>query len=80
MYAIEYDGRTKRDENFLCASDAAFGDNQIDRRAPRHIYTTRLEGLSTGELASVTISTTEAELLAIFEAGMQLFWWKRYRI
>jgi len=75
MYAIEY-GRTKRDEIFLCASDAAFADNQIDRKSSE-AYLCQLLGGSIDWKASkqktVTTSTTEAELLAVSEAGKQLF-------
>ena len=80
MYAIEYDGRTKGDEIFLCASDAAFADNQVDRKSSE-AYLCKLFGGPIDWRASkqktVTISTTEAELLAVSEAGKQLFWWKR---
>jgi reverse transcriptase-like protein len=79
MYAIEYDGHSKRDEIFLCASDAAFADNK-DRKSS-DAYLCKLFGGAIDWKASkqktVTTSTTEAELLAISEAGKQLFWWKR---
>jgi hypothetical protein len=52
MYAIEYNGRTKRDEIFLCASDAALRTIKSIEKALMDIYATCLEVRSTGKPAS----------------------------
>jgi IS30 family transposase len=76
--AIEY-SRQEEPEVFMCASDAAYGDNE-DRKSTEG-YLCKLFGgpidWKASKQKTVTTSTTEAELLALSEAGKQTFWWKR---
>jgi hypothetical protein len=61
------------------ASDASFGDN-IDRKSTEGILCQLYGGpieWRASKQRTVTTSTTEAELLAISEAGKSVFWWKR---
>ena len=80
-YAIEYslppDDLTS--DVFICASDAAYADNE-DRKSTEG-YLFKLFGgpvdWRSGKQKTITTSTTEAELLAISEAGKQIKWWNR---
>lgn len=79
-YAIEYSGDSEDGFTpFLCASDAAYADH-ADRKSSEgylvKLYNGPIDWRATKQ-HTVTTSTTEAELLAISEAGKQLFWWKR---
>ena len=77
FYAIEFNNKSKDSEVFICTSDAAFADNRSDRKSTEG-YLCKLFSRSidwkTSKQKTVTTSTTEAELLAISEAGKQLFW------
>ena len=76
---IQYNGDAEPAECFTTSSDAAFGDNP-DRRSSEG-YLAMLYGGPIDWRASrqktVTTSSTEAELLAMSEAGKTLLWWKR---
>jgi hypothetical protein len=75
--AIEYSPTTHL--TFICASDAAFADNQERKSSEGYIcklYNGPIDWKSRKQ-KTVTTSSTEAELLSISEAGKQLFWWKR---
>lgn len=78
-YALEYSANCAPEEVFLCASDAAYGD--LTGRKSSEGYLCKLFGAAIDWRASkqrtVTTSTTEAELLAISEAGKSILWWKR---
>ncbi|KAI1829116.1 hypothetical protein DTO027I6_9863 [Penicillium roqueforti] len=86
-YAIEY-GVQMKDENSSLqlatksvefASDASFGDNR-DRKSSEG-YICKLYGgpidWKASKQKTVTTSTTEAELLALSEAGKTVQWWRR---
>jgi hypothetical protein len=68
--ALEYGG----DDDFRCASDASFGDNTLDRKSSQ-AYAMRLFGGMIGwranKQATVTTSTTEAELLALSQTAKE---------
>ena len=72
-YAFEYSTENWV-EAFLCASDAAFADNP-DRKSSEG-YLCKLFGAAidwkASKQATITTSTTEAELLAISQAGKSL--------
>ena len=78
-YTLEYSANCTPEEVFLCASDAAYGD--LTGRKSSEGYLCKLFGAAIDWRASkqhtVTTSTTEAELLAISEAGKSILWWKR---
>lgn len=78
-YALEFGSSPDDEEIFLMASDAAFGDN-IDRKSTAG-YLCKLFGAAvdwkSGKQMTVTTSSTEAELLALADAGKHLFWWIR---
>ena len=75
--ALEYGGPTH--EVFLMASDAAFTDS-VNHKSSEG-YLCKLFGAAVDWKATqqhtVTTSTTEAELLALSEAGHCLIWWKQ---
>jgi hypothetical protein len=85
--AIEYrspygDQDQDHDQNQITvkmSSDASFADHQ-DRRSS-HGYVCQLYGgpidWKASKQRTVTTSTTEAEFLAVSEAGKTLIWWKR---
>ncbi|OQE59396.1 hypothetical protein PENNAL_c0325G00318, partial [Penicillium nalgiovense] len=86
-YAIEY-GAQMKDENSSLqlvaksiefASDASFGDNR-DRKSSEG-YICKLYGgpidWKASKQKTITTSTTEAELLALSEAGKTIQWWRR---
>lgn len=80
FYAIEYSAPAVNDsEVFICASDAAYGDH-LDRKSSEG-YICKLYGgpvdWRAAKQKTVSTSTTEAELLAISEAGKRLYIWKR---
>src|SRR5204863_6375494 len=68
--ALEYGG----DNHFRMASNASFADNSIDRKSSQ-AYTMKLFGGVIGWRASkqetVTMSTTEAELLVLSQAAKE---------
>lgn len=65
----------KSAETFICASDASFADNTEDRKSSQG-YVMRLYGGSiawrASKQATVTTSSTEAELLAASEAAKEM--------
>lgn len=80
-YALQYGGvEGQEKEVFTIASDAAFADDYQNRRSSEG-YLSKLFGAAVDWKATkqmtVTTSTTEAEFLAIAEAGKSIFWWKR---
>lgn len=78
-YAMEFAYTANQKEIFFMATDAAFAD-LVDRKSSQG-YLCKLYGgcvdWKAGKQKTVTTSTTEAELLAISEAGKNVFWWKR---
>ena len=84
-YAIEYGVQIEGDNIQLTAksvefaSDASFGDNR-DRKSSEG-YLCKLYGgpidWKASKQKTVTTSTTEAELLALSEAGKTVLWWHR---
>ncbi|KAI9038882.1 uncharacterized protein KD926_010215 [Aspergillus affinis] len=81
FYGIRYSksGDPNAGEVFIMASDAAFGDH-TDRKSFEGLVCLLYGGpvdWHTGKQKTVSTSTTEAELLAISEAGKNVFWWKR---
>ncbi|CAG8897453.1 unnamed protein product [Penicillium nalgiovense] len=84
-YAIEYGVQIEGNNMQLAAksvefaSDASFGDNR-DRKSSEG-YLCKLYGgpidWKASKQKTVTTSTTEAELLALSEAGKTVLWWHR---
>lgn len=79
-FAIEYSGKLNSNI-FNCASDAAFGDDEMTRRSSDG-YLFQLYGGAVdwraAKQTTVTTSSTEAELLAISRTGKEAIWWKRF--
>jgi len=81
LYVIEYslspDDLTS--DVFICASDTAYADNEDCKSTEGYLF--KLFGgpvdWCSGKQKTITISTTEAELLAISEAGKQIKWWNQ---
>jgi len=70
---------TEPSECFVTSSDAAFGDHS-DRHSSEGYLATLYGGpidWRASKQKTITTSSTEAELLAISEAGKALQWWKR---
>lgn len=64
---------------FITSSDAAYGDH-LDRHSSEGYLATLYGGpidWKASKQKTITTSSTEAELLAISEAGKTLQWWKR---
>ena len=78
--AIEYNGHQKTDI-LMCASDAAFADDELTRRSSDG-YLFQLYGgpidWRAAKQATVTTSSTEAELLALSRTAKEAMWWKRF--
>lgn len=76
---IQYCGFAKPAECFTTSSDAAYGDNPDPKSSEGYLAT--LYGGPIDWRASkqktVTTTSTEAELLAMSEAGKTLSWWRR---
>ncbi|KID82365.1 polyprotein [Metarhizium guizhouense ARSEF 977] len=70
----------KQVDTFLCASDASFADNTEDRKSSQG-YVMRLYGGAiawrASKQATVTTSSTEAELLAVSEAAKEMIFTSR---
>jgi hypothetical protein len=64
----------------ICASDAAFADNPDRKSAEGYIF--KLFGgpidWKSQKQKTVTISTTEAELLTLSNAARETYWWMRF--
>ncbi|KGO64395.1 Reverse transcriptase, RNA-dependent DNA polymerase [Penicillium italicum] len=78
FFAIEY-AADRGSEAVTSASDASFGDN-ADRKSSEGYLCTLFGGAVDWKAAkqrTVTTSTTEAELLALTEAGKTVQWWMR---
>ena len=77
-YVLEYSAKCASEEVFLCTSNAVYGD--LIRQKSSEDYLCKLFDTVIDWRASkqctVTISTTETELLAISEAGKSVLWWK----
>ena len=76
---ICYSANSEASECFLTSSDAAYGDHE-DRHSSEGYLATLYGGpidWRASKQKTVTTSSTEAELLAISEAGKTLQWWKR---
>lgn len=81
-YAIEYDGEVIDPKSiFLASSDAAFADNPETRHSSQgycfKLYNGLIDWKATKQ-RTVTLSSTEAELLAISDTGKELLWWNRF--
>ena len=78
--AIEF-SQTKNNPIFLSSSDAAFADDSKTRKSSFG-YLIQLFGgpidWKASKQATVTTSSTEAELLALSETARQTLWWKRF--
>ena len=78
--AIEF-SKSKIDPIFLSSTDAAFADDQKTRKSSFG-YLIQLYGgpidWKASKQATVTTSSTEAELLALSETARQTLWWKRF--
>ena len=78
--AIEYSGKITSNI-FNCASDAAFGDDDLTRRSSDGFLFQLYGGAIDWRAAkqtTVTTSSTEAELLAISRTAKEAIWWRRF--
>ena len=76
---IRYSANSEASECFITSSDAAFGDHK-DRHSSEGYLATLYGGpidWRASKQKTITTSSTEAELLAISEAGKTVQWWKR---
>ena len=73
--------KVKSDPIFISSSDAAFADDQKTRKSSFG-YLIQLYGgpidWKASKQATVTTSSTEAELLALSETSRVTLWWKRF--
>ena len=80
-YCIRYGGDNSQDiSSFLCASDASFGDNTIDRKSSQGYIIKLFGGLvawRANKQDTVTTSSTEAELLAISQTAKESIYLSR---
>ena len=79
-YCICYRGETRDISSFVCASDASFADNLIDRKSSQS-YIMKLFGGAVAWRANkqdtVTTSSTEAELLAVSQTAKEAIYLSR---
>ena len=79
-YCICYGGDAQDLSSFVCASDASFGDNTLDRKSSQG-YIMKLFGGAVAWRANkqdtVTTSSTEAELLAISQTAKEAIYLSR---
>ena len=78
--AIEYSWKITSNI-FNCASDAAFGDDDLTRRSSDGFLFQLYGGAIDWRAAkqtTVTTSSTEAELLAISRTAKKAIWWRRF--
>lgn len=78
--AIQY-SRTEISDIFMCASDAAFADDEMTRKSSDG-YLFQLYGgpidWRAAKQSTVTTSSTEAELLALSRTAKEAIWWRRF--
>jgi hypothetical protein len=77
--AIEFSRNSS--EIFLCASDAAFADDEITRKSSDGYLFKLYDGpidWRAAKQATVTTSSTEAELLALSRTAKEAIWWRRF--
>ena len=79
-YFIRYRGEARDLSSFVCASDASFGDNTLDRKSSQG-YIMKLFGRAitwrANKQDTVTTSSTEAELLAISQTAKEAIYLSR---
>ena len=79
-YCIRYGGTSRDLSSFICASDASFADNTLDRKSSQG-YIMKLFGGAVAWRANkqdtVTTSSTEAELLAISQTAKETIYLSR---
>ena len=79
-FCIRYGGDARDLSSFVCASDASFGDNSLDRKSSQG-YIMKLFGgavaLRANKQDTVTTSSTEAELLAISQTAKEAIYLSR---
>lgn len=78
LYVIEYslspDDLTS--DVFICTSNTAYADNEDCKSTEEYFFKLFKDSVDwhSGKQKTITTSTTEAELLAISEAGKQIKW------
>ncbi len=76
---LKYSGRASK--IFLCASDAAFADDEVTRRSSDE-YLFQLYGGAidwrTARQVTVITSSTKAKLLALTRTAREAMWWQRF--
>jgi hypothetical protein len=82
FYAIKYDGEVPSGQDvFVASSDAAFSDDPNTRFSSdgylMQLYRGPIDWKASKQ-RTVTLSTTEAELLSVSHAGKEIMWWKRF--
>jgi len=78
--AIEFSAEIDESDIFACASDAAFADDKITRHSMEGYFFKLFGGAidwHSTKQKTVTISSTEAELLALTHAAKEIYWWNR---
>jgi transposase InsO family protein len=74
-YTLQYGGNTARPvQAFICASDASFADNSLDRKSSQGFIMTLFGGpiaWKASKQDTVTTSSTEAELLALSQTAKE---------
>lgn len=79
-YCIRYGGEARDISSFVCASDASFADNALDRKSSQG-YIMKLFGGAVAWRANkqdtVTASSTEAELLAVSQTAREAIYLSR---
>jgi hypothetical protein len=79
--ALEYSEDIDAQHVFLCASDAAYGDDSLTRRSTEgflfKLFGGPVDWRSTKQ-KTVTTSSTEAEFLALSHAAKELYGWQRF--
>jgi hypothetical protein len=80
---IEYNGEdiSNRTDLFLASANAAFGDDPNTRHSSDGYHIQLFGGAidwTASKQRTVTLSTTEAELLSLSNAGKEVIWWERF--
>lgn len=79
-YCIRYGGEAQDLSSFICASDASFRDNTLDRKSSQGYIMKLFDGAvawRANKQDTVTTSSTEAELLAISQTAKESIYLSR---
>lgn len=79
-YAICFDGNHSRQDIFFASSDASFADDPLTKHSSQGFGFKLFGGIidwKANKQRTVTLSSTEAELLAVSQAAREVLWWMR---